>query len=455
MNFRFFPFTQQQNYRSLFLGLDIQVPLAAGGFTQGINFDNGATTPPLCAVLEEINRFAPLYGSVHRGAGYKSVISSQIYEQARSEVLKFVGGDWRNDVVIFVKNTTEALNKLANRFWRKDKSSIILTTRMEHHSNLLPWRDKFQVDYIEIDEQGRLRLDDLVSKLERYQGAVKLVTVTGASNVTGHRNPIHKIAELVHRYGAQICVDGAQLVPHAPVDMRPATASDHIDFLAFSAHKMYAPFGTGVLIGPKDFFAEGSPDYQGGGTARMVTPDRTLGYEPPGKEEAGTPNLMGVLALMASIRTLKAIGMKKVQQYEEGLLGYAYEGLRWLEGITLYGGIPLNYQQLSQRIGVIAFNVEGYHHQDVAEYLAKEGGISVRNGCFCAQPYVQRLLHISKQEMELYIANPSLPHPGMVRISFALYNTREEIDILLKVLAKLVNSRPKKHRTVYTKSSMR
>ena len=184
----------------------------------------------------------------------------------------------------------------------------------------------------------------------------------------------------------------------------------------------------------------------------MVTPDRVLWYEPPGKEEAGTPNLMGVVALVAAIRTLSAIGMKKVLKHEEGLLGYAYERLRWMEGITFYGGIPLNHQQLSQRIGVISFNVEGLFHEDVAEYLAKEGGISVRNGCFCAQPYVQRLLHISKQEMERHMANPSLPHPGMVRASLALYNTREEIDIFLDVLGKLVSSRPRTFRPLRTGS---
>lgn len=450
MNFRFFPLTQRLNYRSLFLGLDTQVPLAAGGSALGINFDNGATTPPLISVMEEINRFAPLYGSVHRGAGYKSVISSQIYEQARTEVLKFVGGDTRTDVVIFVKNTSEALNKLANRLWNKNKKEVILTTWMEHHSNLLPWRDKFHVDYIEIDEQGRLRMDDLMTKLERYQGAVKLVTVTGASNVTGHRNPIHRIAELAHRYGAKICVDGAQLVPHAPVDMRPSHSLEHIDFLAFSAHKMYAPFGTGVLIGPRSFFEQGDPDYKGGGTVKMVTPDRVLWDDPPHKEEAGTPNLMGVVALVAAIRTLSTIGIKKVTQHEEELLGYAYDRLRWMEGINFYGGIPLNRQQLSQRIGVISFNVEGLFHEDVAELLAKEGGVSVRSGCFCAQPYVQRLLHISKQEMEQHMANPTLPHPGMVRVSLGLYNTREEIDVFLNLLERIASSRPRSFRSVRT-----
>ncbi|AGA68124.1 selenocysteine lyase [Desulfitobacterium dichloroeliminans LMG P-21439] len=447
MNFRFFPFAQRMNYGHLFLGLDTQVPLASGSSITGINFDNGATTPPLRSVMEEINRFAPMYGSVHRGAGYKSVVSSQIYEQARTEVLKFVGGDPRTDVVIFVKNASEALNKLANRLYHKHKREVVLTTWMEHHSNLLPWREKFSVDYIEVDEQGRLRLDDLVAKLERYQGAVKLVTVTGASNVTGHRNPIYKIAELAHRYGAKICVDGAQLVPHAPVDMRPSHSPEHIDFLAFSAHKMYAPFGTGVLIGPRAFFEQGAPDYSGGGTAQLVTPDRIIWEDAPHKEEAGTPNLMGVVALVAAIRTLSALGMKKVLQHEEELLGYAYERLRWMDGLTFYGGIPLNQQQLSQRIGVIPFNVEGLFHEDVAELLAREGGIAVRNGCFCAQPYVQRLLHISKQEMEQHMANPSLPHPGMVRVSLGLYNTKEEIDVFIDILGRIVSTRSRSLRS--------
>lgn len=443
MIFRFFPLKYQANYRSLFVGLDTQVPIAQGGSTVGINFDNAATTPPLLSVMEEIVRFAPQYSSIHRGSGYKSVISSQVYEQARKEVMKFVGADPRTDGVIFLKNATEGINKLSYRLWNKNKKEVVLTTWMEHHSNLLPWRDKYSVDYVDIDEQGRLRLEDLQAKLERYQGAVKLVTVTGASNVTGHRNPIYKIAELAHRHGAKICVDGAQLVPHAPVDMRPAHLPEHIDFLAFSAHKMYAPFGTGVLIGPKEVFEQGAPEYSGGGTVRMVTSDRVLWDVPPHKEEAGTPNLMGVVALVAAIKTISTIGMKKVQNYEERLVEYAYAKLQGMEGLTLYGGNPLNSQHASQRISVIPFNIEGMHHEDVAETLSLEGGIAVRSGCFCAQPYVQRLLHIPKRDMEMYIANPSLPHPGMVRASFGLYNTQEEIDEFLNHLGKILRLRPK------------
>lgn len=439
MNSRFFPIIRRRsNYRNLFMGIDSPVPLRDGSSIPGINFDNGATTPPLWAVMNEINSFATNYGSVHRGTGYKSIISSELYEQARKEVLRFVGGDYQRDTVIFVKNTTEALNKLANRLYSKHKNGMVLTTWMEHHSNLLPWREKFQIDYIEIDEQGRLRLDDLQAKLERYQGLVKLVTVSGASNVTGHRNPIHRIAEIVHRYGAKICVDGAQLVPHAPVNMGPSNSLEHIDYLAFSGHKMYAPFGTGVLIGPRETFEEGAPDYTGGGTARIVTPDKVIWYEAPRREEAGTPNLMGVVALLAAMRTLSALGMKRVQAHEEELLAYTYEKLRWLGGLYFYGGIPLSKEQLSQRIGVISFNVAGMYHQEVAEFLAQEGGISVRNGCFCAQPYVQRLMNISREQIELHMANPTLPQPGMVRISFGLYNTKEEVDRLIEVMSRIV-----------------
>lgn len=441
MNFRFFPLKNRANYRSLFVGLDTHVPIAQGGSTVGINFDNAATTPPFLSVMEEIVRFAPQYSSIHRGAGYKSVISSQVYEQARNEVMKFVGADPRTDGVVFLKNASEGLNKLSYRLLNKNRREVVLTTWMEHHSNLLPWRDKYSVDYVDIDEQGRLRLEDLQVKLERYQGAVKLVTVTGASNVTGHRNPIYKIAELAHRYGAKICVDGAQLVPHAPVDMRPAHLPEHIDFLTFSAHKMYAPFGTGVLIGPRDVFEQGSPEYSGGGTVRMVTSDRVIWDAPPHKEEAGTPNVMGVVALVAAIKTLSNIGMKKVQSHEESLVEYAYARLQGMEGLTLYGGVPMNSHQASQRISVIPFNIEGRHHEDVAEMLSLEGGIAVRSGCFCAQPYVQRLLHIPKRDIEKYISNPSLPLPGMVRASFGLYNTQEEIDGFVDLLGRMLRVR--------------
>jgi selenocysteine lyase/cysteine desulfurase len=179
----------------------------------------------------------------------------------------------------------------------------------------------------------------------------------------------------------------------------------------------------------------------------MVTSDRVIWDAPPHKEEAGTPNLMGVVALVAAMRTISNIGMKKVQGHEERLLEYAYAKLRGMEGLTLYGGIPINTQQAAGRISVIPFNIEGMHHEDVAERLSIEGGIAVRSGCFCAQPYVQRLLQIPKRDMERYIANPALPHPGMVRASFGLYNTQEEIDGFVDLLGRILRVRPLSTRT--------
>lgn len=425
-----FPF--QPNYRELFVGLDTLVPQVRGGLAPAINFDNAATTPPLTKVMAEINQFAPLYSSIHRGTGYKSVLSSQIYERARKTVLAFVGGLSDLNTVIFVKNTTEAINKLSYRLWNPRKKEVILTTWMEHHSNLLPWRDKFQVDYVELNEQGGLNLEDLEQKLLRHQGAVKLVAVSGASNVTGIMNPIHRIAEIAHRYQARILVDAAQLAPHAAIDMRPHHSPEHIDFLAFSAHKMYAPFGIGVLIGPSQVFEQGNPEYSGGGTVKFVTKDQVFWDDPPHKEEAGTPNILGVVALVAAIETLRSIGMKTVYKQEERLLNYTQKKMEKMAEIELYA--PLN----TPRIGVIPFNVVGMDHEEVAQALSREGGIAVRNGCFCASPYVQKLLRISDRELGNIINNPLLPHPGIVRISFGLYNTVEEVNQMLSVLQGII-----------------
>ncbi|MCD3328254.1 aminotransferase class V-fold PLP-dependent enzyme, partial [Clostridium botulinum D/C] len=228
-------------YRKLVVAVNTKVPLINGEYGQAINFDNAATTPPFTTVVDEVIKFMYLYSSVHRGFGYKSQFSTKVYENSRNVVAKFVNCDTKYNSIIFVKNTTEAINKLSNMLYSKLKDYVILSTDMEHHSNDLPWR-KYNIDYIGLDKNFRLSLDDLKTKLQNYNGKVKLVTVTGASNVTGFKNSIHEIAKLAHMYGAKILVDGAQLVPHSAVDMKPMDSDEHIDYLAFSAHKLYAPF---------------------------------------------------------------------------------------------------------------------------------------------------------------------------------------------------------------------
>ena len=257
---------QGSPFRKLVAGVNAQVPIKNGVMTPYINFDNAATTPPFISVVNRIIDFSQWYSSIHRGTGYKSKASSEIYDSSRESVLNFVGGSPDKDCVIYVKNTTEAINKLSNMYKDIYGGGVILSTSMEHHSNDLPWRNKFRVDYININKAGRLDLDDLEKKLSFYRKSIRLVTITGASNVTGFKNPIHHIARLTHKYGARILVDGAQLVPHSFIDMKPHCSPEHIDYLVFSAHKMYAPFGIGVLIGPRATFEKCPPDYKGGGT---------------------------------------------------------------------------------------------------------------------------------------------------------------------------------------------
>lgn len=424
------------NYRSLVVGVTTPIPLSNGEYVTGINFDNAATTPPFTSVLQAVNNFSPWYSSIHRGTGYKSQFSSDFYDKSREIIADFVKADLNTNTVIYVKNTTEAINKLSNRLYKNSRKNVILSTEMEHHSNDLPWRSNYEVDYISVDYNGRLSLKSLEYKLREHDGHVKLVAVTGASNVTGYLNPIHEIAEIAHKYRAKILVDGAQLVPHAEVDMKPDSSPQHIDYLVFSAHKMYAPFGIGVLIGPKDTFERGEPDYKGGGTIELVTHDFIRWADAPERDEAGTPNVIGVVALVESIKTINNIGMLNIEKNEKTLTEYALNGLKTVPGIQLYG----NTEDSSDRVGIISFNLKDIPHRTLAIILSNEFGIAVRNGCFCAQPYVQRLLNVSRKEIRRRIKNSELPHPGLVRISFGIYNTKEEIDILIRALVQISNN---------------
>lgn len=420
-------------YRPLVVGVDGKIPLQNGQYTTAINFDNAASTPPLVSVLEEINQFSTMYSSIHRGTGYKSQFSSRLFEEARSTILKFVNADQQKNTVIYVKNTTEAINKLSYRLWDGDKKSVVLSTWMEHHSNDLPWRSKFKVDYVQVDSKGKLSLEDMENKLIKHKGNVKLVTVTGASNVTGYVNPIHKIAELAHRYKAKILVDGAQLVPHSQINMTPKNPIQHIDYLVFSAHKMYAPFGIGVLIGPKETFQKGVSEFIGGGTARIVTHDWVMWEDTPHKDEAGSPNVIGVIALVTAIKTLTSIGMQTIDQYERQLTDYANAKIQAIPGITLYSHPAPG----EARIGVVPFNINGLHHEMVGTILSNYAGIAVRTGCFCTQPYIQKLLSISAKQMEFYRQRENVPRPGVVRLSFGLYNDFNEIDCLTNLLERM------------------
>ncbi len=424
------------NWRQLVQGVERRVPLPDGKLVPYINFDNAATTPPLKSVMQKINEFGLWYSSIHRGKGYKSRLSSNLYEEAREKILNFVNGNSETHTVIFVKNTTEAINKLANRLSTNNNDStknIIISSEMEHHSNDLPWRDKFKVEYIKVNKNGELKLDDLEAKLIKFQDRVKLVTITGASNVTGYLNPISQIAGLVHNYNAELLVDGAQLIPHHSFNMQGNAEIEKVDYLAFSAHKMYAPFGTGVLIGPKEKFLKSGPDYSGGGTIEMVTPNFIRWADPPHRDEAGTPNLMGVIALCEAIEQLNKIGMHNLAKTEKELTEYTLRKLHKIPKVKLYG----NKQNANNRVGIIPFAISNLTHEEVASILANKFGIAVRNGCFCAQPYIQKLLNISPAMLKERINNSELSHPGLIRASFGIYNQYQEVDKFIAALKQI------------------
>ena len=423
--------------RKLIVGAEQKIPLSDGNYVTAINFDNAATTPVLYPVLKEINDFAPWYSSVHRGGGYKSKVSSDLYEQAREIIQGFVHADQEKDIVIFTKNTTEAINILSHVLsQQKSNQKVILTTTMEHAANDLPWRSKFKVDYVTIDSDGRLSIEDLEDKLIYYRGSVRLVSVAGASNVTGYLNPINKIAALAHKYGAKLMVDGAQLVPHFVVDMKSHDTFEHIDYLAFSAHKMYAPFGVGVLIGPKQDFLEGNPFIQGGGAISLVTHKRVIWDEPAGKDEAGTPNAMGVVALTAAIKTLQLIGMDHINRIEKDLYEETIHRLKSIPDIKIYSD-----PDKEDTISVIPFNLEGVPHHLLPSILSGEAGIAVRNGFFCAHPYCESLLGLSDEEMKRYYDGDDALFPGMVRVSFGFYNNKKEVDVFITILRKIAENR--------------
>jgi selenocysteine lyase/cysteine desulfurase len=420
-------------------GTDVRVPTLGGAMRRYVNLDNAASTPPLFAVREAVHRFADWYSSVHRGSGFKSQLSTHVLESARASVAEFVGADADRHVVIFTKHTTEAINRLARYF--ADDRPIVYSTIMEHHANMLPWRmNGGEMHFIAVDADGCLDLADLERQLRRAPtDRPRLVALAGGYNVSGYTPPIHDVARLAHRYGARIVVDGAQLVPHRRVNMHGTGADDAIDFLAFSGHKIYAPYGAGVLVAQRDAISD-TPDLLGGGIVELVTLDGVVWSDVPDREEAGSPNVPGVVGLAAAMRRLLEIGMERVEQHEEALTRYALEQFALLPGVRVLGP-----GDAARRLGVLAFTVDGVSDNLAAAVLSYEWAIGVRSGCFCAHPAMTHLLGITDEQAVEFrrqiVARVRTSVPGAVRASIGLHNTREDLDRLFAALRDLVDGR--------------
>jgi selenocysteine lyase/cysteine desulfurase len=398
-----------------------------------LSLDAAASTSALESVVTSVREFVPWYSSVHRGAGHKSQLSTRAYEDARAAALAFAGRRNGDDhVAIICRNTTEAVNHLAHSL-RLDPGDVVVTTVAEHHANMLPWSRAATCRYVECGRDGTFGLSDVESALDQ-RPPPRLLAITGASNITGWMPPLTAVIAAAHDRSIPVAVDAAQLAPHRPL---PAEA----DFLAWSGHKMYAPFGAGVLIGPRRVFADGDPFLVGGGAVDLVQLDEVLWATPPDREEAGSPNVTGAVALHAAINTLTGIGWPALTAHEHRIAAALRRGLAAIPGVSLLGP-SLDADTLP----VAAFTVDGIPHGLVAARLAAEEAIGVRHGCFCAHPYLMRLLghtteHVNRYREQLSRGDRS-EMPGAVRASAGINTSEQDVTRLLHAVARIAGSSP-------------
>jgi selenocysteine lyase/cysteine desulfurase len=395
-------------------GAEIQAPLITGGHIRYANLDYGASAPALSLVSAYLNEILPFYASVHRGAGYASQISTSVYENARDIVRGFVGGR-PDDSVIFTRNTTDSLNLLAGCLPVVDgrPAGEVLYLDIEHHANLLPWQGVPHRSIVAADTIAGT-VDSVRAELE--QGGVSLLAVTGASNVTGEILPVRALAALAHQYGARIVVDAAQLAPHRRVDI----AADDVDYLAFSGHKLYAPFGAGVLVGRPDWLDAGTPHLAGGGAVKEARLDGVSWATGPARHEGGSPNVLGAATLARATQVIAGLDQDRWHAHESAIRSYLVDGLQQIDGVTVHQ-IFKDTNPDTDTIGVVNFSVAGYDAGLVAAYLSAEHGVGLRDGRFCAHPLLKRL---------------GLPS-GSLRASFGVGSRLEDAQRLLAGIEKL------------------
>ncbi len=378
-----------------------------------VYLDSGATAQKPQTVIDAVdNYYRNQNANIHRGVHTLSQEITVIYENARATIQNHLNAKYPHEI-IFTSGTTESINLLAASFGKKflQAGDEIIISAMEHHSNILPWQvvceEKGAVlKVIPISEKGELLLDEYKKLLS---SKTKIVAITHISNTLGTLNPVKQIVELAHEKGIPVLIDGAQAVPHQKVDVQVLDA----DFYCFSGHKLFGPTGVGILYGKEKWLNELPPYKVGGGTIKMVTFEKTVYADLPLKFEAGTPHIAGGIGLAAAIDYVNSIGLENIQEYEKELLHYATGKLSAISGLKIIGNAK-------EKASVISFVIEGIHPLDIGTILDKLG-IAVRTGHHCTQPL-----------MEFYCI------PGTVRASFAFYNTKEEIDLLIAGIEKAI-----------------
>ena len=422
------------NIRNYVVGVDELVEKDDGTKQPLINFDNAATTPALMPVMNKVDEEMKMYGSIGRGFSQKSNHSTDIYNETRDVVLNFLNADPDKYTCFYVNSTTDGLNKLASALVESE-DDLILATRIEHHANDLSWRERCHVIYAEVDEQGRVIYDDIERLLTENEGKVKYVTVTAASNVTGYVTDVHRVAKMAHAHGAKIVVDGAQIVAHREFSMKGETPEEDIDFFVFSAHKMYSPYGGGAVVGPWEELVKHMPEFYGGGIVKIVRDYDVVYKSAPDVYEAGSPNYAGVVGMAEAMRVLKEVGFDAISEHEKVLNRRLIDGLKKFDKVIIYG----DSENIDDRVGVVTFNFEDINSYVLAAQLTSTGAVATRRGAFCAHPYVWRMMGISDEEAANYENCMDRNTPGMIRVSFGIYNNEEEVDQFLEILGGLLD----------------
>ncbi|GAA0421341.1 cysteine desulfurase [Acrocarpospora corrugata] len=390
--------------------LSLDVPVRDGALVPYANLDYAASAPCLESVRDAVAAALPAYSSVHRGAGYASQVTTARYEQARLTVKAFTGAR-PDDALVFTRNTTDSMNLLARSL---PAGTTVVVFATEHHATLLPWPSPVRLSPPALPGEAVRAADEALAAIE----GPALLVVTAASNVTGELWPIAGLAHIAHRHGARIAVDAAQLVPHRQLNI----AALDLDYVAFSGHKLYAPFGAGVLVGRRDWLAAAEPYLKGGGAVRAVGDEAEWSTDAEARHEAGTPNVLGAIALAAACDHLTETGWPALIHEEERLLGRLRAGIAAIDGVHELALWPADHP----RVGIVSFVVDGRTAREVAETLSAEHGIGVRDGKFCAHPFVRHLLGVGHGGCD--------DSGGAVRASIGIGSTDEHIDRLLAAL---------------------
>jgi len=442
-----------------FLGLDTCYRLADGRVTRRHYLDSAASTLALRCARQVADELLRHYANTHSELHFSARVASHAYDWAHGQALKFVGAELEYYIAFFAgSGCTAPLNRLARVLTaRRPERDVVLVSLMEHHANDLPHRKHARtVVHIPLTGTapalGPVDLAALARLLEQYRGRVNYVAVSATSNVTGIINPVHEIAALAHAHGAWVMVDASQHLAHAPLLLSDTGAEERkLDALVFSGHKLYAPGSPGVAVVRRNLLDNQEPDEVGGG---MVEDVHLNGYQIsgrfPDREEAGTPNIIGAVQLGAVLNVLQRLGMEQIHAAEQQLLRYLLAELSAIPGVLVYGDPDADR---TPRLGTVAFNLDGLEHGLVAAVLNDYHNVAVRNGCFCAHPYVRELL---KPELWTLDLDPDVedaaamlkPWQGMVRASVGLYSNDEDIEALLAGIRDLL-ARPDHYRALY------